>query len=133
MKITDKQQKYIKKIVDKYHLKMVLLFGSQVSGKTHKESDIDIAVLPENNLSFEQEVMLNTDLINVFGNVDLTNLRKAPPLLMKEIADNNQILYQKNNLLLNNFEVYALQRYAEAKPLFNMHKYRVNKIIQKYD
>lgn len=127
MKITTKQKNYIKKLAKKYDLKMILLFGSQVNGRTHQESDIDIAVLPEKNLTFNQEVLLNTDLINVLGNVDLTNLRKASPLLMKQIIDNYRILYQKNNLLINDFEVYALHRYVEAEPLFEMTRRAVDR------
>ena len=112
MQITDKQQKRIEEIAWKYDLKMILLFGSQVTGRTHKESDI--AVLPEKNLTFEQEVYLNTDLVNVIReNANLTNLRKAPPLLIKEIIDNYKILYEKYDHVFDAFYLYALHRYRE--------------------
>lgn len=131
MEITSKQQKRIEEIAKKYDLKMILLFGSQVSGRTHKESDVDIAVLPEKNLTFEQEVFLNTDLIHVLGNVDLTNLRKAPPLLMKEIIENYKILYEKEENVFNAFYSYALHRYFEAKPLFDMNSIKIRQFIKR--
>lgn len=69
-------------------------------------------------------------MIHVLGNVDLTNLRKAPPLLMKMIIDNYQILYQKNDQVFDNFEVYTLHRYVEAKPIFQMHNIAIKRFIQ---
>ena len=37
----------IEKLAKKYRLSMIVLFGSQVSGKTHPQSDFDFAFLSE--------------------------------------------------------------------------------------
>ena len=130
MIITSAQEKKIKEIAEKYDLKLALVFGSQVTGEVNEESDVDIAVLPRMNLTFKEEVTLNSELIDVLGNVDLVNLRKASPLLLKEIIDNYQILYQSQASDFSRLEVYALQRYAEAKPIFEMHQESINKFLQ---
>jgi len=131
MEITPNQKEKINQLAQKYHLKMILLFGSQVSGKLNQESDIDIAFLSKKNLSFKQEYFLNYELTNIFQNhqIDTTNLRKAPPLLMKEILNNSQILYQSAPMIFDAFEVYALQRYQEALPLFVMHQQAIKNFI----
>ncbi|HDK81390.1 MAG TPA: nucleotidyltransferase domain-containing protein, partial [Nitrospirae bacterium] len=41
----------VRKIAEKYRLPLVLLFGSQVSGRTHPQSDVDIAFLSEKRMS----------------------------------------------------------------------------------
>lgn len=44
-KIIKIAQRYAEKVRDAMPVKMVVLFGSHVSGKPHKDSDIDIAVI----------------------------------------------------------------------------------------
>ena len=133
MNFTFYQKQRIEEIFKKYNLKLVLLFGSQVLKKVTKESDIDIAVLPQKFLSFKEEIELISELINILGNVDVTNLRKASPLLLKEIIDNCQILYPKGRNEFDRLEVYALQKFAEAKVIFKMHRERIKEFIQGYD
>lgn len=114
--------KKIRALANQYHLKLVLLFGSRTRGQTHKESDFDIAVYPERPLSGEDLIQLNYEFTLLVGNdhVDLVDLRKAPPLLMKMISDEAKVLYQKNSDEFINFYIYALRRYREARPLFEL-------------
>ena len=111
----------IKRLAEKYQLSLVLLFGSQASGDVHKESDIDIGIMPNKNLTFEQEINLAAEFFNVSNKIDLTNLRKAPPLLLKKVIENCQVLYQISPSEFSVFEVYALNRHKEAAPLYEMH------------
>lgn len=84
LSITPERFQHIAEIAKKYGLKLVVLFGSHVTGKLHTESDVDIAVLPERPLSFQNEMRLRADLVAVFDRVDVTNLGTAAkqPLLM---------------------------------------------------
>ena len=131
MVLTLIEKQRIKEIAEKYNVKLMLLFGSQISGKMDEESDVDIAILPEKTLSFSEETKLATDLANISGNLDITNMRKSSPLLLKEIIENCEVLYEKSKNEFERLEVYALQRYAEAKPIFELHKERVKEFIQK--
>lgn len=134
MEISQKQLDKIKEIAKKYQLKMVLLFGSRVDGKmVHPDSDYDIAYLPEKSFDFEKECYLNYEFTTVMpsDDVDTIDLRKAPPLLMKQIIGRYQILYESERNVFNNFEVYAIKRYYEAKPLFEMNELSIKKFLQK--
>lgn len=135
MRLSTLQKRKIEELTKKYNLKLILLFGSQVLRKTHKESDVDLAFLSGRNLSFEEEILLNTEFCPIFktDKVDTVNLRMAPPLLLKEILDNHKILYQKNPLDFSIFEVLVLQKYSEAKPLFEITHEGLEKIIKSYD
>lgn len=132
MKLTPAQKQKIRELAQKYQLKLVLIFGSQITARLTRESDIDIAVLAEKTFDLQDEINLNYELTRIFQNehLDLTDLKKAPPLLMKEIIDHCQILYQKESTTFDNFYVYALQRYQEAKPLYQIHQQAIQDFIQ---
>lgn len=119
MEIPDQK---IKKLARKFNLSLILLFGSQASGKTHSESDVDLAILPKDELSAKKEIGLNTEFCNLLktDRVDTVNLKKASPLLLKQVLDNCKILFQKNPQVFSRFEARTLRKYQEAKPLFEM-------------
>lgn len=121
MKLTDKQIERIKNIAKSYGLKLVLLFGSQVSQSfLNKESDFDVAYLPEKKIDFQSEYYLNYEFTKVFKSdrVDTVNLKKAAPLLFYAIFQNCQILYEKESLLFPTWRAYAFKRYIESKPFY---------------
>ena len=97
-------------------LKLVLLFGSVVTGKTHKRSDIDIAFLFENRvdiLDLTNRVirLLRTD------NVDVVDLGRASPLLRFSAAKNYKVLYERTPGLFSEFYSLAFRRYVDTKKL----------------
>jgi len=59
-------------------------FGSRVDEKTLEESDFDVAYLADKKLCYDDEVDINFQLTNIFGNdkVDTVDMRKAPSLLL---------------------------------------------------
>src|SRR3989344_4507986 len=109
-----------KEIAGKYGLSLVLLFGSQVTGKTHKESDIDIAYLSDKPLDLMTEARLMVDLMPTFESnaVDIVDLKKAPPLLMKLIFDHHEVLFCRDYGRYFTYLMYAKRRYREAASLF---------------
>jgi predicted nucleotidyltransferase len=72
----------------------VYLFGSRAEGRTHRESDVDVAVLldrrvyPTAKERFDLRVRLTSDLIAVLheNDVDLVVLNDAPPLFARRIV-----------------------------------------------
>lgn len=120
IKIDEKLYENIKKIAEKYGLGLVLLFGSQSNNRTHRESDIDIAYLPDKALTFDQEVYLNYEFTNIFrcDKVDTVNLKKTKPLLMYAIFRRPKILFQGDNKIFFEYRSYAFKKYIEAKSLF---------------
>ena len=112
----------ISAIAEKYRLSLVLLFGSQATGKTHLQSDVDIAYFAQTPLSLATESKLVIDLMRVFHTnaVDLVSLKNAPPLLRYQIARSGKPLYERTPGLFSSFFIHALRQYEEAKPLFQL-------------
>ena len=63
----EKIKPQIKELAEKHGLKLVMLFGSQVTGKTHKESDYDIAYLSDKKLSFDDEGRIIIEIAPIIG------------------------------------------------------------------
>jgi predicted nucleotidyltransferase len=124
MKISGKQKNEIEKIAKKYQLELVLLFGSQVSGKVHAKSDIDIAVKlkqERNKLSLEEDLKLIRSLSGIFKseNIDLSVINHANPLLLKQINQNCQLLFGELRDFYK-FRIYAFNRYVDYKKYFEL-------------
>ena len=70
------------------------LFGSHCEGRSHRESDIDVAVLlehacfPDARARFEVRIAMTTDIIALLhrNEVDLVVLNDAPPLFARRIV-----------------------------------------------
>lgn len=97
-------------------LRLILLFGSSVSGKVHKRSDIDLAFLfdkPADILALTNRVirLLHTD------NVDVVDLRRSSPLLKFSAVRSGRLLYERAPGMFNEFYSLAFRMYVDTKKL----------------
>ena len=124
----------IAELAEKYGLSLVLLFGSQVTGKAHAKSDVDIAFLSDNPLDLMQESALSVSLMQIFKTnfVDIVSLRNASPLLQKEIVNSAIVAYESRKSLFNEFVINAIKKYFETKPLFNLRSEYLDYKINQY-
>lgn len=103
-------------------IKLALLFGSQTTGKTHKQSDVDIAILSETAISplrLAQRAFAVAERLKI-EKVELVDLRGVAPFLLKQIASKSILLYEAEAGLFNNFKIYSFKLYMEAKPLYDL-------------
>lgn len=127
-----KRTELIKKIARKYRLELLLLFGSRVGGKASPESDFDVAYLSVKDLDLSQEARLMVDLAPVFRseNIDLVNLRKAPPLLFYAVTSKCQVMYEKDPLIFPTMRAYSFKKYVETRPLRELEYQRLRERIR---
>lgn len=97
-------------------LKLVLLFGSSVTGKRHSRSDIDVGFLYKDKadtLALTQRVirLLKTD------NVDVVDLKRASPLLKFSAVRNCRVLFEAAPGLFSEFSSLAFRRFVDTKKL----------------
>jgi predicted nucleotidyltransferase len=100
----------------KYHLKLLLLHGSQVSQKLHAESDIDIAVV-KNNASSLDLLGLISDLAKIFSSdrIDLTDLTLADPLLRHAVVTKSELLAGSQQEY-QTLQLKAFHQYQDYQP-----------------
>ncbi len=128
MEIDDKKEKLMREIAQKYDLRLVLLFGSQVDGKQlHNESDFDVAYLSKRKLDLMEEARMMTEMAPYFhnDNIDLVNLKNAPPLLYYAVFDKCQVLFQEDELLFLTLRIYAFRKFVEMQPIYELQRQRL--------
>lgn len=98
-------------------INLVILFGSQATGKANTLSDFDVAVLPDHELSLAEKNKTVEDISRDFGfhedKIDLVDITVAPPLLQMQIATHGKLLYGDPDLFLR-FRVLAWKRYQNT-------------------
>ncbi len=126
MIITDKQKQQIEQTGKGHNLKLILLYGSYAKGRNQDKSDLDLAVLGEKAISFEEMLSIYRALEKIFGNkkereLDIVSLHRADPLFCYQVAKGSQLLY--GDLTdYNEFRAYAFTRYFDSKDLLNLEK-----------
>ena len=87
-------------------VRLAVVFGSAARGTARSRSDVDIAVLLDND---EGLPALSVALERVTGrSVDLISLRKAPPLLRFEIAREGRPLVERDPHAWVEFRAHAM-------------------------
>ncbi len=106
----------LEKVLGNYSVKLAYLFGSHSEGEITKFSDVDIAVLFEENSNKRLE-SLRVELVDLLGEeaIDLVDLDMAPPRLKYYIVKEGKILIGENDS--TEFEMKAMQEYFDFKPL----------------
>ena len=140
MHLTQEQQQKIEEMGRKYSLKFILLHGSYATDKMKTGSDLDIALLGEKLIEFEELLAIHSDLAEIFGDdpqceLDIKSLHKADPLFCYQVTKDSQLLY--GDLTdFNEFKAYAFSNYFDSKDLFHLEKILIQKfqnyLNQKY-
>lgn len=123
----------IQKIAEKYHLKLVYLFGSKARKRDSKISDTDIAVLLYENYDYELNKLI-LDLIFEFSqifhtdDVDLLILNSAPLALQYNVIVDGNVLYKSTIEDKCLYETKVIKLYLDFKRYEeeyykNMHKH----------
>ena len=77
-------------------IRLILQFGSTVSGRSHAASDVDLAVLlAQRPASLDEHVDLVADLQSLLPgqDVDVALINGADPLFLKKITEQCRLLY----------------------------------------
>ena len=99
-------------------VRLAYLFGSQARDDASPASDVDVAVWTEHRLSLMELGALAERLAHATGEqVDLVDLRTAPPLLCRQVVAEGEALLVRDAQLKLDFEIEAVRRYEDTRPL----------------
>jgi uncharacterized protein len=113
-------------------VKLLLQFGSTVSGRTHAGSDIDVAVLLASRpVSLDAHAELIADLQGLFpgAEVDVALVNGADPLFLKKITEQCRLLYGSPRAL-SELKIYAFKRYQDHRRFLAMEREYVSRKIR---
>ena len=103
------------------------VFGSVASGRTRRDSDVDVAVLLArrlpSNRSLQYRLKLMTDLGSALrrSDVDVVVLNDASPLLAHRILSKGKLVFERSASARVRFQVRTASRYADLIPMFETH------------
>jgi len=96
--------------------KLVITFGSRVSGQSHPDSDYDVAILADKQLTLNLKNELCDKLAEQLGTsphlVDLVDIQIASPLLKRIIADGKLMAGSQDEFL--KFKLLAWREYIDT-------------------
>jgi len=113
------QNRTLEAIARRYHLSLILLFGSHATGRTTSESDVDIAVqteCPEMIADLDDQLNMAAELSSCLGNgeIDLVFLNEADPLLKSEVGRDAKVLFEKEDAF-GDFAVRTMKEFDDAR------------------
>src|SRR5436190_24269236 len=99
------------------------VFGSMVSGRTHPDSDVDVAVLV--NPKFSRAKSLRNRLSSIAeiasalgrSDVDLIILNSAPPVLAHQVLSKGRLVLQRSAAARVAFQVRAVNAFLDTEPM----------------
>ena len=107
------KKKEISEIAKEHGLEMVVLFGSQATGRTHAKSDVDIGVISRNKFDI---FGLTTDFYKFLkrDDVEVVDLSRASPTLMRAIVIDGKLLYERKRADFLNWKFYAIKTWMDT-------------------
>lgn len=91
------------------------LFGSIAEGKTHKFSDVDVAVYYKTSPSLKRYLQLINDVCGILetDDVDVVNMNSASPLIVHDILSFGELLVCRNDDFYVNLRIKTLRQYDD--------------------
>lgn len=101
-------------------LRFAMLFGSAVKGVLRADSDIDIAIFPQDpSLPLGAELALQVELTKICGReVDLVRLDQATTLLRWHVVRHGHLLVEPVPSSAARFTAFAAAEYIDFAPAF---------------
>ncbi|HEY4503665.1 MAG TPA: nucleotidyltransferase domain-containing protein [Candidatus Paceibacterota bacterium] len=134
MIITDELKSKIADLAKKRGLSLVVLFGSQATGYTHKMSDIDIGYISEKDIDYGESYDITIELCQLFKhrNVEFVNINNISPAHKKQISDTGIMLFEKDSMIFDLYKIYATREYLDTKPLRHHRDVYIRNFLEKY-
>jgi uncharacterized protein len=116
-----------------FGIRLLLLFGSAVSGSGHSGSDTDLAVLLENpDLDLHSRSALQHALQRLFPEreVDVAIINHADPLFLKKITERCRLLYG-DPADFYSLKMYAFRRYQDHGRFLQLERRYVKSLLNR--
>lgn len=92
---------------------LIIVFGSFAKGTIHKDSDLDLAFLSEQDFNEYEIFMISQKLADIIKReVDLVNLATASTVFQTQIIKTGKVLYCSDEQKRMLFELTALKKYT---------------------
>jgi len=95
---------------------LVFLFGSVIKNNVHSESDIDVAILFQRDISIDQSLKIEDDLTSLLQNEsDIVNLNRSSPIIKMQVLRTGKKIFERKPGIYSRFFVRTLNEYDDLK------------------
>jgi predicted nucleotidyltransferase len=111
-------------LAERYGIRLLLQFGSTVSGHGHGGSDIDIAMMAQTaDLPLRALLEIQHGLQELYpdNEVDVAVINRADPLFLKKITERCRLLYGTAADLAR-LRLYAYKRYQDHRRFLDLER-----------
>lgn len=112
---------------------LLILFGSRATGHARADSDWDVAVVADHQLTWEEWSATLEQAARFLGanedKIDLVDLWNASPLLQQFVAKEGKLL-QGDPFLFIRFKVLAWKRYHDTAKLRRLRSEALHRYVQ---
>jgi predicted nucleotidyltransferase len=127
-----KRATLLKALEEEPGARLAYLFGSVARGDDRPDSDIDVAVWLADDVGLIELGALGERLGAAVGaRVDIVDLRSAPPLLCWQVVAEGQPLLVRDVLLRFDFEMDAVRRYEDTRPLRSVQQELLKELVSR--
>ena len=99
------------------HVRLVYAFGSAARDAAGPLSDVDVAVLLDRRLDWDEERGFRAHLDAALPGVDVVILNDAPPALRFEVITGGRCLLARDAREQAEFEIVSLSRFLDFQPV----------------
>jgi predicted nucleotidyltransferase len=117
----------LRELAQRFRIRLILQFGSTVTGSTHDRSDLDLAVkLDSADVSLQTVLEMQEALQMQFPGreVDLAILNRADPLFLRKIVESCRVLFGTPQDLAR-LRLYAFKTYQDFRPYLELERRHV--------
>ena len=118
-------------LAESYGIRLLILFGSAVSGREHPNSDVDLGLLLENpNLDLSKQSALRHELQSLFPEreVDVAVINHADPLFLKQITERCRLVYGDPSEFYS-LKMYGFRRYQDHSRFLELERRYVKNLL----
>lgn len=111
----------------KVDVEAAYVFGSAATGKTHRESDVDVGVLVSNRMPQARRLSYRLGLMADIGaalersDVEVTILNEATPLLAHRVLSQGILAFERSPRARVRFQTATAQRYFDMLPTYEIY------------
>ncbi|MDF0652048.1 MAG: nucleotidyltransferase domain-containing protein [Nitrospira sp.] len=117
----------LRELAQRFRVRLILQFGSTVTGTTHDRSNLDLAVQFESShASFQTVLEMQEALQARFpgSKIDLAILNRADPLFLKKIVESCRILFGMPQDLAR-LRLHAFKAHQDFRPYLELERRHV--------
>jgi len=114
----------LRELAQRFGIRVILQFGSTVTGTTHDRSDVDLAVqLDTPTVSLETILEMREALLSLFPGreVDMAILNWADPLFRKKIMESCRMLFGTSQDFAR-LHLYSFKTYQDFQPYLELER-----------